>query len=283
MNFSVYTKETFTPKLVELYNQKWKSEKKSQKDFAKEMNALYEKYDIRDRSGEEYRTCTHQQVSQWLNGTFPDDENLRCICEVLGVDPEHFTSPTEKELYKFSQHFMTKIGETRLLPYCEEVGLDPQFLVTVGNLLGEGFGDQFPFWAPIGMNAKTLFRSEDRRLYDRPDPLKFWSDSAEMKPDVKMFQIEVKEEGSDKKKLLTLTDPDLRFLKDVQDEVINYVGYLFHKRKDELRSEAEEASRRSVSHEDGKEVHRKLKADELNEIDRYYKGYIDKDQSKSEQ
>lgn len=275
MNFSNYTKETFTPKLIDLYNKRWKSEKKSQKAFAEAMNALYEKYDIRDRSGEEQRTCTHQQVSQWLNGTFPDDENLRCICEILGVDPEHFTSPTEDELYKFSSDYMTDIGENKILPYCEEVGLDPHFVVVISDLFGEDLGEQFPFWTQLIRNPKLL--CDPSELYIRPDPVDFWSSSAEMKPDVKMFQIEVKNQnGSDETKRITLSYSDLLFLRDVQDEVKEYIEFLFLKRKKELQKECEEASKKAqIPQPNGGYALVQLKAEDLNKIDKYCDRYVD--------
>lgn len=272
MNFSNYTKETFTPKLIDLYNKRWKAKKKSQKAFAKAMNALYEKYDIRDRSGKEQRICTHQQVSQWLNGTFPDDENLRCICEVLGEKPEYFTSATETELYKFSQTFMTDVGEDKILPFCEKIGLDPQFLLTLSNMFGESLGDQFPFWTPIRNNPNWL---DFDNPYMRPDPLNFWSSSAKMDTDVKMFQINAKnEEGTEK--LLTLSGVDILFLRDVQNEVVNYVEYLFHKRKKELRDECDEASHRAMKpNPNGGTSIIRLSFDEIKTIDKYFNEYAD--------
>jgi len=254
----------FVPKLDE-----WKKNNKekggTQKAFAK-LIGVSEDMIKAYRTGEAY----------------PREKTLKEIRRVLGVSEDYFTPTTEKELYEYSQGYMTDIGENRILPYCEDIGLDPQFLVVISHLIGESLGDQFPFWTPISMSAKTLFRLEDRKMYDRPDPFVFWSDSAEMDPDLKMFQIEIT--GSDdkkEKKRLTLSDPDLRFLRNVQDEVRDFVEYLFHKRKKELRREVEEASRRSVSQiEGGGESHRKLTGEELNEIDKYYSGYDRKSDQK---
>lgn len=253
----------FVPKLEE-----WKKDNKdkggTQKAFAK-MIGVSEDMIKAYKSGE----------------TYPRDKTLKEIRRVLGVPDDYFTPTTEKELYEYSQDFMTDIGENKILPYCEEIGLDPQFLVVVSKLIGESLGDQFPFWTPIILNPNYFSDLENR--YIRPDPLRYWSDSAEMKPDIKMFQIEAKKNGSDKKKLLTLTDPDLLFLRDVQNEVRDYVEFLFLKRKKELKKEGEEASRKAwIPVPNGGYALKTLTADERNSIDRYFKNYPDQKAKKEE-
>lgn len=216
-------------------------------------------------------------IPQYKKGdAYPRPETLKKIIQVLGVPEDYFTPTTKDELFQFSPDYMNDIGENKILPYCEEVGLDPQFLVVMSHLFGESLGDQFPFWTPMMVNVPNWFKDR-KSVYKRPDPLDFWNSSAEMTSDVKVFQIEVKEkDGSGNKKRLTLTYPDLLFLRDVQDEVRDYVEFLFIKRKKALQSECEEASRRAQSPtEDGGVSLRSLKGEELNEIDRYYSDYVD--------
>lgn len=207
--------------------------------------------------------------------TYPREATLKRIISVLGVPDDYFTMKTDDERYKYSPEFMSDIGENKILPYCEEIGLDPRFLMTVRDLFGEDLGDQFPFWTQLIRNPNLL--CDPSELYIRLDPVDFWSSSAEMKPDVKMFQIEVrKQDGSDNKKLITLSYSDLLFLRDVQDEVRDYIEFLFLKRKKELRTECEEASKRAqIPLSNGGYELIQLRAEDLNEIDKYCDRYVD--------
>ena len=207
--------------------------------------------------------------------SYPREATLKRIISVLGVPDDYFTMKTDDERYKYSPEFMSDIGENKILPYCDEVGLDPRFLMIVRDLFGESLGDQFPFWTPLIRNPKLLCELND--IYIRPDPVDFWSGSAEMKPDVKMFQIEVKkQDNTDEKKRITLSYSDLLFLRDVQNEVRDYIEFLFLKRKKELLKECEEASKRALTPlKNGGYSINQLKAEDLNEIDRYCDRYVD--------
>lgn len=214
-------------------------------------------------------------IVQYRQGIIPRPETLKKIINVLGVPDDYFTPTTKDELYKYSPEYMTDLGETKILPYCEEIGLDPHFLEVINDLFGEDLGDQFPFWTQLIRNPNFL--CDPSELYIRLDPVEFWSSSAEMKPDVKMFQIEVKKQSdSDDRKRITLSYSDLLFLRDVQDEVRDYIEFLFLKRKKELRTECEEASKRAqIPLSNGGYELIQLRAEDLNEIDKYCDRYVD--------
>lgn len=224
-------------------------------------------------------------IGQYKTGdAYPREDTLKAIIKVLGVDDDYFTLKTETEFYKYSPKYMTDIGENKILPYCEEIGLDPKFLSAISDIIGESLGDHFPFWTPIILNPHLFCDLENK--YIRPDPVKYWSNSAEMEESVKMFQIEVtkKQGDSEIKKKITLTPPDLRFLKDVQEEVKDFVGYLFLKRKKELKEESEEASRRAyVPVSGGGWMLKMLKAEDRNSIDKYFKDYVDREAASGEE
>ena len=248
----------FVPKLEE-----WKKNNKdkggTQKAFAKMVGV------------------SEDMIKAYKSGVYPREKTLENIKRVLGVPDDYFTPTTEKELYEFSQGYMTDVGENKLLPYCEEIGLDPQFLVIISSLIGEDLGDQFPFWTPIDRTREVF--PEECQFFKHIDPMIFWSNSAQMAPEVEMFQIEVKNKNDDTKenKLLTLSFPDLRFLRDVQDEVRDYVEFLFLKRKKELKREGEEASRRAlVPLSGGGKGFKGVSPEDLNEIDKYFSNYVEK-------
>ena len=210
MNFNEYTKETFTPKLVELYDKRWKSKKKSQKAFAEAMNDLYEKYDIRDRSGKEFRTCTHQQVSQWLNGTFPDKENIRCICEILDVEPEYFTFTMKYEKAFHDPEYVSE--EDRLFnEELESVGIENSFFEFITSR--DHFSTNFPFHprdvdTPLtpehldsGIRSKRRFEYQDGRF----------------------------------RRCVTMRRDDLLFIKDIQDEIERTILRMYWDKFEEYR------------------------------------------------
>ena len=216
---------------------------------------------------------TENMIGQYKTGdAYPNEKRLKRIISALGVPDDYFTPKTQSELFQYSPEYVSNIGSNKIAPYCEEIGLNTQFLQTVRSLIGDDLGDQFPFWTPI-MQRMTL---DTHNSYSRPDPVEFWNNSAEMKPEVKMFQIEVPAKDDSGNKRLTLTSPDLLFLRDVQEEVVNYVEFLFYKRKKELKEECEEASRKAlIPLQNGGSGTKPLSADELNEIDKYYSDYVD--------
>lgn len=212
MNFNDYTKETFTPKLVDLYNSRWKSKKKSQKAFAKAMNDLYEKYDIRDRTGKELRTCTHQQVSQWLNGTFPDKENIRCISEVLDVDPEYFTFAMKRERAFHDPEYVNE--EDRLFGEdLKTLGVENSFFEFLINR--DHFSTNFPFH-PGDIDTPVISKHLDSGIRSK-----------------RRFEYK----DGDFRHCVTMSRNDLLFIKDIQDEIERVISKMFWDKFEEYRRE----------------------------------------------
>ena len=220
---------------------------------------------------------SENMIKKYKSGVIPREETLNRIITAFGVPDDYFVPTTKTERYKYSPEYMTDLGETEILPYCEEIGLDPKFLRVISDLIGESLGEQFPFWTPITINPINTWFFNPDNMYRRPDPVEFWSSSAEMQPDIKMFQIEAKKrDGSEEKKRITLSYSDLLFLRDVQDEVRDYIEFLFLKRKKEMKKECEEACQRAQTKlPDGGTSVGQLKAEELNKIDKYCSRYVD--------
>lgn len=212
MNFNEYTKATFTPKFVELYEKRWKEKKKSQADFAKSINELYAKYDIRDRWGEDIRICTPQQVSKWLHGTFPDKDNIRCISEVLDVDPEYFTFTMSFEKAFHDPEYVNE-EDQHFYEDMKDIGIERSFFDFLTGK--ELFSIKFPFHP---------------RDLDTPFPPEYLDSGIRSK---RRFEYR---EGKFRH-CVTMSLNDLQFIKDIQDEVERTIARMFWNKFEEYRQE----------------------------------------------
>lgn len=135
-----YTKMIFGRRFSELLEERFEG---TLTDFAGEMNKLYEEYEIMNRRKDEFRECTFQQVSDWKNGKkLPDEDNLRCISEILNTEPSYFTytffdtglSPDSPYVLEQDRKFIEKI---------ELLGIRPEFLEFIRS--DDLFSIKFPF------------------------------------------------------------------------------------------------------------------------------------------
>lgn len=246
----------FGKRFSELF-QKWKREEKGRSE-----TAFGELLDPPVRRG---------TVAKWRTGeSLPNPYNTKQITKIFGVPEDYFNidNATHDELYKLSSEYMTNLGRGPMTQFCYDIGLDLQFLYSIRELVGPDFDSIFPPWTEIIKNPN--FMSE--QTYIRR-PVESWSESAEMAEDVRVLQyeIEINENGESKKKLLPFTYEDLRFLKEVQDNVIVYIEFLMMKRKKQMIKEVEKANRQSrFLKEDGGIAIRPLSIEELNQIDHYH-------------
>ena len=247
----------------------WKKKDKqnTQGKFARQI------CEIRNRKTGEKCPVTNSYVSEWLRGKWFPEQYIPEIAEVLGVKEEDFYFQTHDEFYKFSSEYMTKLGRGEISQFCNEIGLDLRFLYIIRELIGSDFDSIFPTWTPLQKNPN--FMSD--RTYTRR-PVSVWSESAEMDEDVRVLQyeVEVQENGETKRKLIPFTRPDLRFLKDIQTDVLDYIEFLMMKRSKDLIRESEEASRLSQRKTKNGEIALiPLTANELNQVDKYCNEYTD--------
>lgn len=215
------------------------------------------------------------------------------ICEVLGVSEDVYYPTTHDDLYKYSSEYMTSVGENRYIPLCEEIGLDIDFLYIIKKILGSEFEEKFPIWTPLvrGLPVKEINSLEHiQKMFTNFDyrhaDLSILSESARMGKGEDAFplntfqtEVEVEIDGEKERRLITMSRADLKFLLDVQEEVKDYIKFLFWKRRKEMKREEEEATRRTrIVSPNGTEQFRALSAEELNEIDKYFKGYVDSEE-----
>ena len=263
-------RDAFFVKQFDKFFKEWKDQdrkKNTQGEFARQI------CEIRKQKTGEQCPVTNSYVSEWARGKWFPDQYLPEIAEVLGVKEEEFFFQTHDDFYKYSSEYMTKVGRDEISQFCDDIGLDLRFLYIIRELIGSDFDDMFPTWTPLHQNP-DLF-SEDK--YIRRDRT-IWSESAEMDPDVRVLQyiMRYEEDGETKEKLIPFTHQDLRFIKDVQNKVVDYIEFLMMKQGKDLKREAKKATNRSQTKlKNGGIAFRPLNAEELNEIDTYCNEYVD--------
>lgn len=227
-------KTTWTDRFGRAYKTKWKDLKRTQKMFADEVN----KVRTRGENGT-IGTVTSQQVSKWLHGSIPEEENLKAICEVLDLDLEYF-NPTRSEQYRDSSQYMTEVGRAHV-EFAKEIGLDLNLVKALHDLIN--FGDNFPLYAPICFDKPRadFFTNEVTvnagRLWEH-------AHSAPMKRDADLdLDLDFLQFVRDGKRI-TLHKGDLAFLREVQDQVVDYVKYLFYRRAQEMDKEVDNVKER---------------------------------------
>lgn len=247
MKRSEISRSTWKRKFNEAYDKKWKSRGKgyTQQAFADEINKIKtEKYGIQ-------ATIDNRCVSKWANGTRPEKENLDCICEVLGLPINHF-EPSDRDLYRDSSKFITALGRDNV-DFAKEKGLDLDFVKGLQNVVD--FDSLFPLYSRIIVDNSDLLPTYKRQSN--------FADSAPIDDELDFLQIH---RGD---KTLTFHRCDLAYLREVQDQVVEFVEFLFYKRHEEMKREVEEINKRThMKTSNGGEGFRPLHQDEMLEIDR---------------
>lgn len=262
-----------------IYFKEWKAKdkKNTQGEFARQICA------IRSKKTGEKCPVTNGYVSDWLHGRWFPNEYLPEIAEVLGIKEEDLLMHTHDDLYELSSEYMTNIGDTKIKDFCKEAGLDLQFLFTVRTLFGDEFGKSFPFWTPIDRTQGRVVNLIDN-MYSHRD-LSCLAKSAPMDNGNDIFQaeVEIEKNGNTEKRIITMSEQDILLLRDIQEDVKDFIRYRFFARREEMEREGQKASLRSWKpNKAGGEVFVPLNASELNEIDKYFNGYVDKDSKKQE-
>lgn len=178
---------------------------------------------------------SRQALSSWLNGrSLPSDYHLEQLCRILNITIDDLMIKDSSDAYEGSTEYMTMISEKEIIPLCEKVGLDIEFLRALRRNVD--FEKQFPLWRKIVLdkNFEHYLLAPERTL----------SDSAPMEDQVFQIRREVElEDGTTEERLITMCRADLSFLLYVQKELIKYAEFLFMKRADEMDEEADHAGR----------------------------------------
>lgn len=219
--------------------------------------------------------ATPGAVSNWMNGTdIPSAERRKSMIDLFEVPDDYFDYDSD-DVYRYSTKYTTGLARTEISQFCDEIGLNTSFLLAMRDLFGADFGEHFPVWT-------QFIRDTDARAteaYKLRDP-NMWSTSKEMDEEYRFFQYEVtvEKDGKKEKRLLILSAADLRFLRDVQQDIKDYVElFLFEKRKKERLEELAEVNRRAKIWNGNRSYQLiDLPARELNEIDKYFHEYTDR-------
>lgn len=271
---SFKTDDFFTIRFCEKYeewqlNQKKNGFKGSQAEFARLV--LDAEKEIHPDNP--LTKCDYRYVSKWLNGRMKPEKYLEAIARVLGVEPDYFKPKERNEQYRYSPEYMNSLIESEILPYCEETGIDPEFIRFIRGLVD--FDELFPLWRPMQRIANPFV---DYTYYLADESV--LADSAPMKDNT--FQVHrsvTVKDGEKEERLITLGRPDLLFLKDVQKSVKKYIEFLFMQRAKEMKEEVEEANRRvRIPVKGGGIGVRLMKWSEMKEIAPYYRAFKDPDE-----
>lgn len=171
-------------------------------------------------------------VNRWCRGeTIPKPKCLKQICEIFAVEENYFdtTTATHDELYKYSSAFQTALGKKHV-EFAKLIGLDLNLIRALSDCVG--FDNLFPLYSPI--DKKSIEPQTLNMIYERRD---LFADSApveEVDEGLRFLQVE----KSGKRK--TFHRCDLVFLKEVQDQIVNYVEFLFYQREKEMKEEVKQ-------------------------------------------
>ena len=191
----------------------WKKKDKgnTQGEFARQI------CEIRKKKTGEKCPVTNSYVSEWLRGKWFPEQYLPEIAEVLGVKDEDFFFQTDEEKYKYSSDYINGIGKANI-DFAKQRGLNIDLIDALSGIID--FNGLFPVYLPIPDRDDCLL--PNKRSHGDSAPIQ----------ENQFMQIE--REG----KTITFHKCDLMYLKEVQDQVVAFVEFLFYKRSKEMSKEA---------------------------------------------
>ena len=205
---------------------------------------------------------SRQTITSWKKGSIPESYNLEQILNIFGKTVDDFIPQSNADKYSFDTDRQTEVATETLLPFCEKIGLDTDFIKLARKLLGPKFDELFPIWSPIQLVNNQYIRRGHEALA-----------SAAQMIDAEFLQIVVNADNKTKTVDLTLTD--LLFLKDLQDRVTDTIVFEFMRRSQELKREVDdinEAAADSVEiTPDGKTILRNIDLFEFDDYSRRVK------------
>lgn len=165
------------------------------------------------------RIRAHQNsITNWKKSFNPRNDYLYLICQELGIDSEVFFPQIHSEKYRSDTEYIKTVGN-EWIQFCKSNGISIKFIEALKEITD--FDTLFPLFRPL----VPLEYSDDNTVkYGRMTP----SDSAYVKD--AFFQIERNGEH------YNLTKGDYIFIKKLQDNISNYISYLFWKRSEEMNN-----------------------------------------------
>lgn len=195
--------------------------------YAKNLKPAYERWK-KDKPGRnmedlaaEVGVRDRKSVSQWINGEVtPERANLEKLCDVLGITEEELNGTESiSEQFKYDGNFTENL-HNGFQQFNAAIGLNEDFLKFIRAAIPDS---EFPLWKEVYHPLDPVGVSK----YEHREPMEaFYTDKRNY------FQLTV-EDG----RTVNLLYPDFAFLKDIQTEVIQYVEYLYYKRRQEMERE----------------------------------------------
>lgn len=208
-------------------------------------------------------------VSNWCKGEdIPSKDRLIQICKIFGVSEDHFDpeNATHDELYKSSSNFIEGIGKKHV-KFATLIDLDLDLIRALSHCVD--FEKLFPLYSPI--DHETYDPETEQKVYDRE--VSFSGSAPVEEVDDKLRFLQIERDG----KRITLHRCDLAYLKEVQDQVVTFVEYLFYKRSEEMKSEVQKFNDDLIEEtkEDGeiKKAYKSITPDYIRDHDRFAKYY----------
>lgn len=201
------------PRQLETWQAQQKEQGKphSQGEFARQVGV------------EPYRVSDWKSGRQGIPHTYIED-----ICRVLGVSPDVYEPKTHAEKYRYDTEFMqTEIGKSHS-EFAKQEGLDLGLIRAISKVVD--FNKEFPLFAPFGhwtLDPKTGEKYYDRKV-NYADSVPF---NKTLDEDLRFLQVN--RDG----KTITMHRADLAYLKEVQDQIVRFVEFLFYERSREMKDE----------------------------------------------
>lgn len=235
-------------KNLKYYFKLWKSEK-DENEEENRSQALFAKKVLSNR----------KSVSDWMNAkTKPQDDQIERICGVLGIKKEMLYDSSDQEKLLYDKQFTREIHE-HYQQYCDGLGLSHDFMKFLKSEIQD---ELFPVWTPIMEDGLVNPFEEDK--FRRATPPKVYQSKNEYQRQT------VTEKGI---RTVNLTYIDYEFMKEVQEEVISYIEYLYFKRKKEMEITVEKVNSENITkREDGVifvSVPSRKKMEEMDRFEKY--------------
>lgn len=230
-----------------------KKAKEQYRLFASNFEKKFNAWRKENKGGQEYfaeliDVADRKTVSNYINAVnYPSPETMELICSVLDTTEEELNGGAHDERYKYDEHFTKELHLT-FQQYADSIGLSSDFMRFVKSAVSDS---EFPVYSPIVSTATEP--KHHRQPLAEAFPCK---DSNE-------FQCSIK--GG----TVNLGYADYQFLHEVQEEVIDYVRYLYFKRKKEMESEVCRVQSASTEKVNGVTVYDSLPIDEMKKYDPY--------------
>ncbi len=195
-------KEFITDKLEELYLLKWKSQGKTQKQFAEAIK------EANPESG-----INETYVSKLLHGTYSPKQYLPTICQVLCVDISEFTPKTHDDRYQYAADYADGLEGSLEKMAEENFKIDLTFFQGLRNIIPD-FDNVFPFFCPLENYGESDIK---HKPYQRAVP----AEAVETSKGQGLFQI--MKDG----RTIFLTKFDMKYIRAIQIQIRKYTKALF--------------------------------------------------------